>query len=174
MDMETLKWAYVALSGRWDVPGRAVPRPLHMADHSTWGDDVKTRPMQERTVDAVTRTARALGAYPALVWGRAGDVEEVHLFVRGEVVASVYNPPGKGIGVWRPGVRGGKTAIWKSPENRRERGLALSEGPHEAVVWSVAANVFRSDLAPVKGRPVLSRCDDEWVPSPPFLDPPGV
>jgi len=64
--------------------------------------DLHSRPLQDRTVQAIINEAAKLGAYAAPVFNAKGQVEEVHLFRSGELRASVYRPAADRIWVWRP------------------------------------------------------------------------
>ena len=70
--------------------------------HTGRGVDIANRrPMQQRTVTAITEAAEALGAVACPVLGRTGAADEVHLFRDGALRASIFVPTTGRLGIWR-------------------------------------------------------------------------
>jgi len=94
--------------------------------------NLKTRPLQDRTVQAIIHEAEKLGAYAAPVFNRKGQVEEVHLFREGSLRSSVYRSEANRIWVWRPDGSTSETstiplAVQRGLDPQRKRHLKTSK-----------------------------------------------
>jgi hypothetical protein len=108
--MATLRVAFEGLKDNMTTMTRRNAAPVETillahpkAAGRSAGVDIKNRrPMQWRTVKAITEAAKTLGAVarPVIVI-RTGATDEVHLFRDGALRASIFVPTTGRLGIWR-------------------------------------------------------------------------